>query len=534
MRLGSRTNSMRIAAIDVGSNSIHMVVARIERDGRFDVLDRAKERVRLGAGTLASGKLSPQAIESGVRTLAAFKTLAERHGATRIQAVATAAVREASNGGDFVDKVKQETGLRLRVIPGREEARLIYLGVAHAIDLRRQPSLIVDAGGGSVELIHVSEGEAKSLFSVKLGVTRLSEKFVANDPPSSKELRALEAHIADTLEPVFDACADAGITRLIGTSGTMLNLIAMAAHARGEDPEGHLNLLTASAAEIAKIRKAAQKGDREQRLQLPGMDAKRVDLIIPGACLADILLERLHVDQMVACTWALREGVLLDFIARHPRRILEAEVFPEPRVRSVARLLRQCQDSGEHGAHVRHLAEQLFDQLREILQLPAESGELLDHAAMLHDVGHHIRHQDHHRHTYYLITNSELLGFEREEIEMIALVARYHGKGAPKETDEGYATLPKAQKRTVRALCSLLRIADALDRSHYGVVRDVTVVQRGGALVIRAHTGGDDAELELWEAQRRAGLLSDLLGLDVKFEVAESTRHAESAASVSR
>ncbi len=534
MLADGRGNHMRIAAIDVGSNSIHMVVAQVETDGRFRVLDRAKERVRLGARTLSTGQLSPEAIDAGVKTLGAFKTLAERQGAIRIQAVATSAVREAINGGDFVQRVRDEIGLRVRVIPGREEARLIYLGVAHAVDLRHHRSLIVDAGGGSVEIILIDNGDAKHLYSVKLGVTRLSEKFIGNDPPTSKEMKALEEHIESALEPVLAECGEAKIDRMIGTSGTMLNLVAMTAHLRGQDPEGHLNNLTAEAAEIAKLRRMIQKGDRQERLKIPGMDAKRVDLIIPGACLADTLLRRLGIEQMMACTWALREGVLLDFIARHPRRIAEAEVFPDPRLRSVARLLRHCGDSGEHGAHVRRLAGQLFDQLRADLDLPAESVELLEHAALLHDVGHHISHQDHQRHSYYMIVNAELLGFTREEIELVALIARYHRKTPPKDSDDGYGNLSKSQKRVVRALSALLRIADGLDRSHYGVVREVSIARRGGKIVIRLHTAGDDAELELWEAERRAGLLEDILGLDVDFQVAESIRNAQRTASVSR
>src|SRR5215468_7834113 len=175
---------MRIAAVDVGSNSIHMVVAQVEADGRFHVLDRAKDMVRLGRRTLNSGRLSPQAIDAGVRTLAAFRTLAERQGVTRITAVATSAVREAANGGDFIKKVEDDVGLRVKVIPGREEARLVYLGVRHAIDLRREPTLIVDIGGGSVELIHVQDEKPVALHSLKLGVARLTEEFLHNDPPS--------------------------------------------------------------------------------------------------------------------------------------------------------------------------------------------------------------------------------------------------------------------------------------------------------------------------------------------------------------
>jgi len=232
---------MRIAAIDVGSNSIHMVVAQVESDGRFRVLDRAKEMVRLGRGSLTRGRLSNEAMADGLRTLAAFRTLAERQGVVRFNAVATSAVREASNGGDFIQRVKEEVGLRVKVIPGREEARLVYLGVRHAIDLRKEPTLIVDIGGGSVELIHVHDDKPVTLHSLKIGVARLSEKFLHTDPPAGKELAQLTSYLESQLEPLLSRVSKRRVRRVVGTSGTLLNLVAIAGHARGEPPDNHLN-----------------------------------------------------------------------------------------------------------------------------------------------------------------------------------------------------------------------------------------------------------------------------------------------------
>ena len=510
---------MRIAAIDVGSNSIHMVVAQVESDGRFQVLDRAKEMVRLGQRTLTSGRLSAEAMSAGVRTLAAFKTLAERQGVERFSAVATSAVREAKNGGDFIQRVREEVGLRVKVIPGREEARLIYLGVRHAIDLRTAPTLIVDIGGGSVEFILTENDKPVALDSLKIGVARLSEGFLGEDPPTKKDLAALEAYLAEQLEPVLTVAADRKVRHVVGTSGTMLTLVTMAGYLRGEAPEGHLNNFVVSADEIRGLRRRLAKTDRAERLKLKGLDDKRADLITPGAYLADGVLSRLDAKELVACTWALREGVLLDFIARHRRGIEEVERFGDPRRRSVARLARHLGEIGPHGPRVAGFASQLFDALNDALALPPEAREWLEFAAVLHDVGHHIGHQDHERHSYYLITNGELLGFRRNEIEIIAQTARYHRKGVPRESDDSVAALPKAERRTVRALSALLRLADALDRSHYGVVQAVSVVRRGARVVIQVQTAGDDAEYELWEAQRRAGLLEELLGATVEFEV---------------
>lgn len=520
---------MRIAAIDVGSNSIHMVVAQIEADGRFHVLDRAKERVRLGHRTLTSGKLSAEAIEAGMRTLAAFKTLAERHGAERIKAVATSAVREAANGGEFIRRVRDEIGLRVKVIPGREEARLIYLGVAHAIDLASEPTLIVDAGGGSVELILVADGRPVQLHSTKLGVTRLTEKFLESDPPTNKELNALRDHVFAVLEPTLKGMQRYRIRRVVGTSGTMLNLVTIAGHRRGAPPEAHLNNYVVSADEIARVRRQVQKASYEERLKIKGLDGKRADVIVAGACIADEILQYLEAEEMVACTWALREGVLLDFIARNPRKIAEVEQFGDPRRRSVARLLRHLGEENSHGQHVAQLAVELHDQLADRLGLPSESREWLEYASLLHDVGHHIGHRDHHRHSQYLIANGELLGFRKEEVEIIGLVARYHQKAVPKDDDEGFGDLGKSDRQIIRGLSALLRVADGLDRSHYSVVKHVVVQSRGSKIVFQLITEGDDAELEEGEGGRRAPLLAELLGADVEFEIQEEPPAARSA-----
>jgi exopolyphosphatase/guanosine-5'-triphosphate,3'-diphosphate pyrophosphatase len=514
---------MRIAAIDVGSNSIHMVVAQVESDGRFRVLDRAKEMVRLGHRTLTNGRLSAEAMNNGIHTLSQFRTLAERQGALRFKAVATSAVREASNGGDFIQRVKNEVGLRLTVIPGREEARLIYLGVRHAIDLRGESTCIVDAGGGSVEFILSEDDRPVSLDSVKIGVARLSEKFLADDPPSARDLANLEAYFSEQLDPILSRVAKRDVRRIIGTSGTMLNLIAIAGYLRGEPPDGHMNNFAVTAEEITRVRRLLTKTDRDERLKVKGLDGKRVDTIVAGACLADYVMREVGAKEMIACTWALREGVMLDFIAKHRKGIEEIERFTDPRRRSINRFARHLGagegDADQHGRHVARLALRLFDQLHDDLGLDANARDWLEFAAMLHDIGHHIDHKNHQRHSYYLITNGELLGFRRDELEIVGQTARYHRKGVPKDSDEEYRALSNSDRQIVRALSALLRIADGLDRSHYGVVHDVTVVRRGDRVTLQLVTGGDDAELEVWEARRRAELLEKLLGHDIDFRV---------------
>ncbi len=515
---------MRVAAVDVGSNSIHMVVAEVEADGRFRVLDRAKEMVRLGGRTHNEGRLSDAAMDAGAQTLATFRTLADRLGVNRVQAVATSAVREAANGGDFIRRVKNEVGWRIKVIQGLEEARLIYLGVRHVMDLASDsPSLIVDIGGGSVELILVEEGEATWFESLKLGVARLSDRFLEEDPPPKKVLESLDTEIEAGLASFHKLIKDRGrkwkVRRIVGTSGTMDNLVAMASHSDQNTAATRNSASTIDAAAISRVRKQLSRTDRANRLEIKGLDSKRVDLIIAGACVADQIISTSGAKAVVSCNWALREGVLLDFIDRHQKGIEEVERYHSPRLRSVMRLARHLGETSRHGKQVAHLATRLFDQLQDDLNLAPEAKEWLEYAALLHDIGHHISHKNHHRHSHYLIVNSELHDFEPEEVEIIALIARYHRKASPKDSDPSFGALPDDRKSTVRKLSSILRVADGLDRSHFGVVKDIVVERRKNEVIFELDGGDNDAALEIWEAQQRAKALGQVLDKQISFAV---------------
>jgi exopolyphosphatase/guanosine-5'-triphosphate,3'-diphosphate pyrophosphatase len=510
---------MRLAAIDVGTNSIHMLVAQIDPEGHFRVVDRAKEMVGFGGAGLTRGRLSSSAIEQGVRTLRAFRTLADRLGVNRYQAVATSAVREARNGGELIQRVRDEVGIRVKVIPGREEARLIQLGVRHAIDLRGVPALILDVGGGSVETILVEDDRPTAMHSLKVGVARLAETFLKSDPPDPLEIKRLERHLEEQFEPVLAEVAARRVRKVVGTSGTVLSLIGIAAQQRGEHPGTRFNNLSVRAEEIARVRRLLKKLDREQRLEVKGLDAKRADMIVAGACLVAYVLKRVGAETLVACTWALREGLVIDYIDRHGRGIEETTRFRDVRRRSVARLLRHLGQDAAHNQTVARLALRLFDHIHEQLGLPAEAREWLEYAALLHDVGHLIDHENHHRHSYYLIVNGNLFGFTREEVEIIGQAAQHHHrKSVPKSGAE--SILDEKSWRWVRSLAAILRIAEGLDRSHYGVVHDLKVTRRRGRVTIALVTAGDDAALETWEARKRTDLLEKMLGAEVAIRVA--------------
>jgi exopolyphosphatase/guanosine-5'-triphosphate,3'-diphosphate pyrophosphatase len=511
---------MRIAAIDVGSNSIHMIVAEARPDGHFIVLDRAKEMVRLGERSLTTGRLRKSAMDRGIRTLATFKSIAVRHGVTRIRAVATSAVREAGNGGEFIQRIFDEVGLRVRVIPGLEEARLIHLGVAQVEDLEGAPTLLLDVGGGSVEAVLVEGGKAVEFHSLKLGVSRITEGFLAWDPPRAKDIARLEAFLRAELEPALATAAKRKVRRVIGTSGTLLTLISMAAHRLGVHPGSQIHGLEVPAEAVSQLRRGLVRADRDTRLAMRGSDPKRVDLITAGAVLTDMVLRRLKATRIRACTWALREGLLQDFIARHAKGIEESARISDVRRRSVVRLMRRFGSPQAHSEQVARLALRLFDQFRGRLGLRTETRGWLESAALLHDVGHLIEHEEHHRHSYYLIVNSELYGFQRDEIEAIGQIAlHHHRKGMPKPGEAGGEPLPTEVWRQVKAAAAILRLAEGLDRSHYGAVKDVKVRGRGLRVRVDILTQDNAAALELWEARRRTDLLEKLLGAEVVLTV---------------
>ncbi|HEX4210727.1 MAG TPA: Ppx/GppA phosphatase family protein [Candidatus Binataceae bacterium] len=504
--------TMRLAAIDVGSNSVHMLIADVNRKGDIEVVDRAKEMVRLGRKSFITGRLTEESMELTVRSLSYFKRLLRMRRVNRMRAVATSAVREARNRSAFIERIRAETGIALQVIPGEEEARLIFRAARHALGLEGGPHLLVDVGGGSVELVLVCDGQPLWMHSVKLGVARLSEQFLIDDPPTAAQRKRLEKHLEGEIGESMRMARKAGVVDAIGTSGTINTLVAMARAARGEDI-GRLHGASASADEIARINREICEVDTASRIELPGIDAKRADLMPAAGLLADYVMRRSEAAELIACTWAMREGLLLE-LAGVDERSASADV----RRQSVEALARRFNGTNEHGQTVARLALALFDGTAAVLELPDAARELLEYAALLHDIGHSIDHDRHNRHSYYLIKNGELLGFTPNEIELIAQVARGHRKQAPSLDAPELRALGASKRKLVRGLAALIRVADALDRSHFGVIKDLAVSYRPGQVTIAVGANGDKPDLELWTCERRTELLAKLMDRRVVLE----------------
>ena len=517
----ARANGMTIAAIDIGSNSIHMVTARV-RHGDFEILDRAKEMVGLARGTLTSGRLSPETMEFGLKTLATFKRLAQRQGADPILAVATSAVREAVNGGEFMLEAWEKFGLHIDVITGAQEARLIFAAARHAIDFRGQRPLVIDIGGGSIEIVQGEGNKVRWQESLKLGVVRLTERFFKSDPPKAGEIAAFKSYVRETLDPVFARARRTRPTMLVGTSGTLLTLTAMAAALRDGQPPHNLHNYILERKALAGLTEKILESRARERTRIVGLERRRVDIIPAGALLAGILLDGFRFEEMRACEWALREGILLDFIDHHHKDVRSAEHAPSIRQRSVLSMASRFQAEPGHGQQVARLALALFDTTRSIHKLGTTARELLEYAALLHDVGLYVSHSGHHRHSQYLITQGELRGFDPQELGIIAAVARFHKGAPPKSSSPELAELEPENRKLAIALTAFLRVADGLDRTHHGVVRGLRLSRNNGKLELCVDCAGRDAELELWAAQRKSELLEKCFGRPLYFRAKAS------------
>ena len=513
---------MRIAAIDIGTNSVHMIVVQVRADLSFEVIDREKAMVRLGAGGLDGRALTAEAMTSALQALSRFKRLAESRGVDEILATATSAVREARNGGEFLRRVDGETGIRVRVIAGAEEARLIHLAAVYGVDVGSARAVVIDIGGGSVEITLGNATTIQAARSFKLGVIRLTERFVKTDPISDRDERRMVKHILAEIDRHCELIGTSGFDRVIGTSGTILSIgVVAATSARGEPPEDLRNL-SVSAKQIRRVRKEVTTLDLEQRLAMPGMDPRRADLVVAGSVLLDTILRRLGADDVTLCDLALREGMILDYVRRNHKQIAQVDRIPDVRRRSVIELAERCNYHADHAQQVARLALALFDQTRAIHGLTDREREWLEYAGLMHDLGVHISYPRHHRHSYYLIKNGDLRGFHPDEIEAIALIARYHRRGTPKRSHEGFTALPAPLRRAVRGLASILRMAEGLDRSHAQVISALEIRDRGDDVLLEIHTAGD-AELELWAAVRHAKPFETLLRKPLRVEVKPPT-----------
>lgn len=513
-----------LAAVDVGTNSLHLVVARLLGDDSFEVIAREKEMVRLGSGAGDMKRLSAEAITRGVGALGRFRRIADISGAP-VRAVATSAVREAENHDEFLTRARSEAGVEVEVISGVEEARLIHLGVLQALPVFDRRLLLCDIGGGSTELLVGEGAEVLTAASLKLGAVRLTSRFFAGDMLHPSAVTSCRRHIAAMLVDVSRRVDHLGFDVAVGSSGTIEQMVRLARAAGGEEPLQTWNGATVSAKELrsvtARLVKARAKGPLDPDA-IEALEAKRADIILAGALILEGVVKALGIGSLTFSEYALREGVLLDTANRTSGGSLHH--LRDVSRRSIENLRNAMDEDPGHSAHVAHLALQLFDATADLHGLGADAADYLEAAALLANVGLAVAHDKHHKHSYYVIRHSDrLAGLTDGEIEVIAQIARYHRKSAPKPTHPEFADLSAEDQFVVRACAAILRVAIGLDRSHEGRVRRVGVVVDDDRLLIQAGAAEEvDIELELYVAGERSGLLADVIGRRVQVE-AEST-----------
>jgi exopolyphosphatase/guanosine-5'-triphosphate,3'-diphosphate pyrophosphatase len=522
---------IRLAAIDIGTNSIRLIVAEVEPDGRYRVLDEEREMTRLGHSLFTRGRLASEPMERSLAALTKLKVIADGFMVAELRAVATSAVREASNGRAFCQEVRRRCGLRVEIISGEEEAQFALRSAMRHFDLAGRSVAIVDIGGGSMEVTLTAGGVVDEVLTLPLGAVRLTERYDTAGGLSPKRWRKLRRGIDRVLDetlrkPPFHP------EIMIGSGGTFTNLGEMAQLER-EGTARAIQGYAISRGEVVHLLQRLRATPLAERREIPGLNPNRADIIVAGAAAVARLAKRLDTQQILVNTGGLRDGLLLTMIAdRRPKGGGES-AHPLNRLDSARAFARQCRSNERHCEQVARLATQLFDALAERFGLPADTRELLEAAALLHDIGYVINHAKHHKHAYHLILHGDLQGFTPRELEIIACVARYHRKAFPSKRHTAFGRLERADRRLVRALAGILRVADGLDRTHTQRITAVTCASHRGfiEMTLQSRT---DPRVEIWDAERKSGLFVRAFDLEPRFSWVQSAAGGARAARTER
>lgn len=525
-----------LAAIDVGTNSLHMVVARPTAGGAPEVLAREKTPVRLGSGSADMKHLDPDAVDRTVKALRDFRLIADAHGAD-VVAIATSAVREADDRHVFLRRAREEAGVEVEVVSGVEEARLIHLGALSGVAIADRQHLVVDIGGGSTEFIVGAGTGALMARSIKLGHIRLTDRFFPGGVIEDDAVKLCRRYVRSFIAPVVVEISELGFEVAVGCSGTITTLATMIASAGGEGLRTVDNAVISWPDLDEVVRDLLGRATPDARESIPGLEPHRRDVIVGGAILLRQLFKTLEIDEMTVSPNALREGLLLDRFQRMGGTAGGLHHLSDLRRSSVLTVARRYEENLTHADHATDLALELFDEMIEDHEFGSLERDVLEAAGVLHNIGRFVAHEAHHKHSYYLIRHAEhIAGFTDHEKELMAQVARYHRKSPPRDKHADYAALDPDDQHRVQVLAGMLRIGIALDRTYRRVVEKVRVDLEDGTARIMITTSPDtDIELELFTARERSGLLADALNKKIVFEVHEEAgRGAEGHPSASK
>jgi len=512
-----------VSFIDIGTNSVRLLVVRLNPNHSYSILSRQKQQVRLGDGEFEEEEILPDAIERLVIVCKHLTELARTFTTDEFVAVATSAMREAANQQEILHLLRQEARLDVRVISGQEEARLIYLGVSRGIHLSDRLAFFIDIGGGSTEIAIGGEQNYRYLESFKLGAIRLSNLYLSDDvtgPVSQSRYKKVQRHVRDAIIQSVRRILEQKPVLAIGSSGTIMNLFEIAqksVHHEGNSGEGVL-----SYKDLRKVIGVLCSLPLDQRKKIPGMNPERADIIIPGAAILDTFMRELSLDTISVTGRGLQDGLLVDYCSRMDAFPLLGEL--SPRQRSVLQLGRSCGINEAHARTVTSLVLEMFDSAKE-LQLHSfgdRERELLEYATFLHDIGSFISYTNHHAHSYYIIKNSELLGFDQKEVNFMANIARFHRKKTPRKKDPEVLDLDSHERDTLGVLTTFIRLGESLDRSHTALVQHVRFSHSEKNSVILEVVTRGDCQLEIWgvEAEKRA--FEKIFGKKLVLEIAKN------------
>ena len=523
---------MRLAVLDVGSNTVHLVVIDGRPDGSFTQVGRERETLRLAEVAFPAMLLPDEAVERLTATVERMRAKADELGAQALVAFATSAIREARNGLEALGRVREATGVPVAVLAGVEEARLTYVATRRWTAFSARWLLVIDIGGGSLE-VAAGDGERPLLTeSLPLGATRLSRRFVRSDPVRAEELVALREHALAMLGPLAErlrelapdgardgnawdvVCATSKTFRNLGEVARALPQAPTPAHEFGFAGIDGRTAPILTREQLNVVAGYLAGTSARDRNRLAGLDALRAHNVVAGSQVAALAMQAFGLRELVLAPWALREGVIVDFLAHHAPS-MEAHPAESPRRRAVLDFARRHAWDEPHARRVTALALSLFDQTRELHGLDAASRELLEVAGLLHDVGFAVAQSAHHKHSLYLIRNADLDGFTPRELAVVANVARYHRKALPSERHPDYIALSEGDRLLVRRLAALLRIADGLDADHFQVVEEARVVE-SGELVRLELRARDQPDLDMWAAERNGDLFEQEFGRHVE------------------
>jgi exopolyphosphatase/guanosine-5'-triphosphate,3'-diphosphate pyrophosphatase len=497
----------RYAAIDIGSNSVRLLAAEVLPGAPPATLASERQVTRLGESVFRGGQISPEAMGLVCGVLSGMAAIYRKLDVAGVRVVATSAVRDAGNQREFLDRAAEAAGAPVEVISGQEEARLIHLGVESRWPHPNRRVLIVDLGGGSAEVILAQGGKLAEAFSRPLGALRLNEAFLKSDPPAPLELHRMDEYIEEKLAPAVRRIGAGGFDRAIVTSASAVSRLARETRWIAQSTADRLR---AARAQVRRLYQDLCARDLAARRRVPGIGPRRAEIIIPGVAVFLRVLEDFQLPSIYYSSAGVRDGIVADLAARGVGR--ERTHLDRDQRRVVERMTRRYGAALPHARQVAALAHTLFESLQPIHRLTPECAKLLEAAAFLHDVGHFISDTGHHKHSAYVVANSDMPGFTDLERFLVATLCRYHRKSTPAARHEGLAALDDDQKRTIQLLTPLLRLADGLDRGHEQRVEEIECQVRSGAIVVLLRSSRD-TDLEQWAAERVAPAFLEAYGV---------------------